>query len=257
MANKEYTERQQKVINGEIPIESLDGHFLRWFLPKAIANNDDELTRKIEEQINLRKAEAYDRNKQQTKERQAKIYYNQEIQWKQPKSNNYTEHQKLIVKGEIPIEDVHTKELIHIHLKAYNNEDYELSERVLDIIKNRRLESIKQRKLRKIMRNRAADIAKKFDAFVNADINLPLTNIDKAALIDGCEWIEYNEEHWKNILDKAKEQKDDVLISVIEAFMLYKKDPDFFLVVQNHQEAIDLIEELFQLPIRRPNTWFC
>ena len=147
MANKEYTERQQKVINGEISIETLNGRFLRWFLPKAIANNDEELTRKIEEQIELRKAEAYGRNKQRSKERRAKIDHDQEIQWKQPKSNEYTEHQKLVVKGEIPIEDVHTNELIYIHLKAYNNEDYELSERILDIIKTRRLESKERLKL--------------------------------------------------------------------------------------------------------------
>ena len=114
MANKEYSDAQQKVINGEIQLESLNGYFLRWFLHKAIANNDEELTRKIEEQINLRKAEAYERNKQRAKERQAKIEHDQEIQWKQPKSNEYTEHQKLVVKGEIPIEDVHTNELIYI-----------------------------------------------------------------------------------------------------------------------------------------------
>lgn len=257
MKNKEYSETQQKVINGEIQLESLNGYVLRWFLHKAIANNDEELTRKIEEQINLRKAEVYERNKQRAKERQAKIEHNQEIQWKQPKSNEYTEHQKLIVKGEIPIEDVHTNELIYIHLKAYNNEDYELSERILDIIKTRRLESKKQHKLRVNRRKKVTDIAKKFDAFVNSDIGLSLTNIDKVTLIDGGEWIEYNEEHWKHILDKAKEQKDDVLVSVIEAFMIYKTNPSFFLSVQSHNEAIDLIEELFQLPIRRPNTWFC
>lgn len=257
MANKEYTERQQKVINGEIPIESLNGHFLRWFLPKSIANNDDELTRKIEEQIKLRKAEAYERLKQRTKERRTKINHNLEIQWKQPKSNEYTEHQRRVVKGEIPLEDVHTNELVHIHLKAHNNYDYELSERILDIIKTRRLESKNQLNRRKDMRKRSISLAKQFDALADGDAGFPLTNLDKAALIDGGEWIEYNEEHWKCILNKAKAQKNDVLISIIEAFMLYKKDPTFFLAVQNHQEAIDLIEELFQLPIRRPNTWFC
>lgn len=49
-------------------------------------------------------------------------------------NTNYSEKQLKIISGEIPLEKVHTNELISIHKKAYNVGDHVLAETVLNKI---------------------------------------------------------------------------------------------------------------------------
>ena len=49
-------------------------------------------------------------------------------------NTNYSEKQLKIITGEIPLEKVHTNELISIHKKAYNVGDHVLAETVLNKI---------------------------------------------------------------------------------------------------------------------------
>lgn len=255
MANSEYTEKQLQIINGEIPIESVNGYFLRWFYQKSLVNKDEDLANKIKEQIDVLK---HEKSRERSRNRKAKLKNDQEIEWRQPRSNEYTEHQKLIVKGEIPYEDVHTNELISIHLKAHNNGDYELSERVLDLIHTRRMD-YKERQIQyEKIRNKAHKNPKKINEFMDMlNINSPLTPIDIAILIRCDELDEYSKIRLQRILQTAKNHNDENLIALVETMILYNEDPSAFYVVKSHEEAIDLLEELFQLPIRRPETWFC
>ena len=56
-----YTEKQMQILNGEIPLESVDSRALPWFYKKALANHDIDLAQAIKERIDILKEEAYRR----------------------------------------------------------------------------------------------------------------------------------------------------------------------------------------------------
>ena len=56
-----YTEKQMRILNGEIPLESVDSRALPWFYKKALANHDVDLAQTIKERIDILKEEAYRR----------------------------------------------------------------------------------------------------------------------------------------------------------------------------------------------------
>ena len=252
MATKGYTEKQQKIISGEIPIESANGQTIRWLYKKALANNDMELARKASVRLCQLKEEEIEKNRTRAKQRKA-LQRRGEFQWKQPKSNEYTEHQKQIVRGEIPYYNVHTKELIHIHQKAFNNGDYELSERVLDLIHSRRQES-KAKKKRDD--KKYAKQKKLLSSMEHFDEQSPLSRWQQGILacevcLDECSEIEL-----KHIIDVLEMQNDNANLAIARQLLLYKQNPCILYNAKSHEEAIDIIEQLLQLPIRRTKTWF-
>ena len=56
-----YTEKQMQILNGEIPLESVDSRALLWFYKKALSNHDVDLAQAIKERIDILKEEAYRR----------------------------------------------------------------------------------------------------------------------------------------------------------------------------------------------------
>ncbi len=257
MASNEYTEKQLKVINGEMPIESMTGQGLYHFYKKAIANNDEKLAIKIKKQQEILKEELRQRESQRSTMRTKKITHNEPIVWKQPKSNEYTEHQKQIVRGEIPYEQANTKELISIHMKAHNIGDYELSERILALIIVRRAQSITKRKSNHETYNRLRKKIKSPSSSCNNDDKHDCLSLVEQGILQGIITIdECLESHLLHIIKISKKNKDEETLSLAEKLLLYKQHPETVYVVQDHKEAIDLLEELLQLPIRRPNTWF-
>ena len=256
MANNEYTEKQLKVINGEIPFESTQGRFLVPFYKKALRNNDDELAKKIRRRLDALKAEAYKRNNERGKKRSKEFYRNELPEWRQPRSNEYTAHQIKIVRGEIPYEKVHSNELISIYQKAHNNGDYELSERIFDLIYARRMQRMENHKARVKIQDKTHRLSEEFDSFVKLDINLPLTDLDKAALIGDIDLNSAGKVRAAKALEILCEQGLENEYAIIQGLLKNKNDPNSMLIVKDHWEAINLIEELLQLPIRRPDTWF-
>ncbi len=257
MASNEYTEKQLKVINGEFPIESMTGQGLYQFYKKAIANNDEALARKIKTQQDVLKEERRKRGIQRATERLKKIDNNEKIEWRQPKSNEYTDHQKQIVRGEIPYEKVHTNELISIHMKARSIGDYELSERLLDLITARRKKSTETRALnRKVYgRFRKGTRGSSYNFYSDTKYN-QLNPVEQAILEGGVTIDECLEAHLTHIMKIAKNNNDAEMYMLAEKLLFYKQYPEDVYVVHNHQEAVDMLEELLQLPIRRPSTWF-
>lgn len=256
MATLEYTKMQLKVISGEIPIERANGHLLYPLYKKAITNGDEELAKKAKAQLDVLKMESVEKNRQRSRN----IYSRRvrsEFQWKQPKSNDYSDHHRKIIRGEIPLEDVHTKELISIHLRAYNNGDYELSERMLCLVQDRRKDSQLKHKLRKKTCGRHWYASKKSELNSWADNgNGSLTKWERALLMGLVDLDECSEEELERILRIVQAQGDEKKILVAEKLLSYKKDPKSVYVVRDHRAAIDRIEEKLQLPIRRPETWF-
>lgn len=252
MASTEYTGKQLKIINGELPIETVSGRALRWFYQKALDNNDSELAQRIQVQRDVLKDEAYERNKQRARDRDAKIRHNEEIQWKQPKSNEYTVYEKQVVRGEIPYEDVKTNVLVSIHLKSHNNGDYELSERIVDLIYTRREGAKINHRLSKNLSKRT----KKFTALNSDNSDISVTKWEQAVLLGIIDYDECSEKQLQHLLSVAQKRGDAVMIAIAKNCLLYKKDPEAIYIVREHREAVDLIEQLLEVPIRRPETWF-
>lgn len=50
-----YTEKQMRILNGEIHLESVDSRALPWFYKKALANQDVDSAKTIKERIGILK----------------------------------------------------------------------------------------------------------------------------------------------------------------------------------------------------------
>ena len=254
MANHEYTEKQLKIINGEIPIEAVDGRALTWLYKKALANNDKALIEKTLTWLSVSQIEAVNKRRARDRKRKSQQWHGN-FQWKQPKSNEYTEHQKQIVRGEIPYEDVNTKELISIHMKAHNIGDFELSERLYDLITARRNNAIAKKDFNNSIYKKAlSQINRSGFSFDNSYTTL--TKLEQMILMGFVDLDDCKDEQLQHIFDIVKRENDTLGIEIINKLMLYKKDSEALYIVRNHREAVDMIEDLLGLPIRRPETWF-
>ena len=251
MKNSKYTEKQLKIISGEIPLESVKGQTASALYRKALANNDTELAERAHSRMLQSKENVIQKNRDSVRIRQRQ-QRDGIFQWKQPKSNEYTEHQKQIVRGEIPFEKVHTNELIRLYQKAYNVEDYALSETVLSLICDRREASIEKKKERK-RKERADYFEGEFDEY---DRNSFLSKRKQAILNGVIPLEECAEENIIEIIDILNAHDDKENLKVAELLLSYKRTPSLLYVTTDHREAIDLLEELLQLPIRRPGSWF-
>lgn len=178
MANQQYTEKQLKIINGEISLETVDGRAAVWLYKKAIANEDIELANKSLQRKEQAKNETRKRNIERT-DKQRALRRTGIHQWKQPKSNEYTEHQKQIIRGEIPFEEVHSNELISIYQKAINNKKLGLAESILEQIDYRRKVSAQKEKLHKKHKKK---IGKMIDGFDDYDPSSPISEMGQAIL---------------------------------------------------------------------------
>ncbi|MBQ7872616.1 MAG: hypothetical protein IJ360_01440 [Clostridia bacterium] len=259
MVNKQYSEKQLKVIRGEIPLETVGTKTALALYNKAVANNDVEIAKSAQERIEKAKLETIDRNRKRARESARRCYLKimpGNYEWKQPKSNVYTEHQKQVIRGEIPIEKVHTNNLIHIHQKALTNYDYELAERVLDIIETRRIEAYdrKYRWRTHVRGNRAKKLSYDFDR--NDIKNEGLSKYEYGLLNGYVGLSECSEDELIRLINQLIKQNDKEKLAIAQLLLKYKQDPKFIYITQNHWEAINLIENMLQIPIRRPWTWF-
>ena len=133
MANTQYTEKQLKIISGEILLDTIDGYTAVWLYKKDVANGDTELITKVLERKEQLKEKARKKNIKRVVKSHT-LRKEEIFQWKQPKSKDYTKHHKQIIRGEILFDKVHTNELIEIYQKARNNKDDVLADLVFDEI---------------------------------------------------------------------------------------------------------------------------
>ena len=138
MSKNEYTALQKKIISGEIPIDSVRGNFIVRLRNKALELKDFDVVEMADKQISINIKKARLLNIERTKE----AYYERKqngFEWKPPRSEEYTYHQKQIIKGEIPIDNVITNDLVRICVKARQLGDHVIEELMLDLIKDRKI----------------------------------------------------------------------------------------------------------------------
>lgn len=251
MANAKYTELQLKIISGEIPLESVNGRIAVQLYKKALANEDVELTEKAQARIVQAKAETSKRNIERTT-RNIALRRKGVYQWAQPKTSNYTDYQKLVVRGEIPLAQVLTKDLITIYQKAVLNDDNVLSENIFELISYRREKWLSRDRLR----NRYSKKLCSIGDFEDFDINNPLSKWDQAILKGFLNFDDFTEKDLVRIIKILENNGNDEELKTARQLLLYKQDISVVYVTKDHWQAVDLIEELLQLPIRRPDSWF-
>lgn len=250
MANTEYTEKQLKVISGETPIETISGKLAIWLYKKALANGDLELAEKARIRKEQAKAEAKKRNSERTIKNRA-LLRKGVYEWKQTKSPNYTEYQKKVIRGEISLNRVQSKDLIMIYQKATLNGDNVLAETILELIHYRHDELRKKDQRRNYYR-----YYNSIEFFKNYDSNSPLSKLEQAILQGVVELDNCSEENLIKLVRDLEHFGDEENLKIARLLLLYKQDPSTLYVTNNHWEAIDRIEELLGLPIRRPKSWF-
>ena len=252
MANTQYTEKQLKIISGEIPLDTIDGYAAVWLYKKAVANGDTELATKALERKGQAKEEARKRNVERAIKNHT-LRKKEIFQWKQPKSKDYTKHHKQIIRGEIPFDKVHTNELIAIYQKARNNKDDVLADLVFDEISERRRKANQKEKANKKRKNKLRQF---FDGFDDYDPNIPLSRFRQALLKGAVDIFECPEEEIITLIEQLAELNDEKNLKIAHQLLSYKQDISILYPTKDHWEAIDKIEELLQLPIRRPKDWF-
>lgn len=175
-----------------------------------------------------------------------KILQGEIIEWKENKSNEYSEKQKRIVRVEIPIEEVHTNELIRIHQKARNKGDIELSERILSLIIDRRTSSIGKRsdQIQRLKKN----------ANVNR-VTLEGLTLWESMILDGeidhCTIQDL--EHILAVCEHRGYKDESVFVSTI---LFYRKHPKELYIAKDKDTAIDALERMMHKPIKRPESSF-
>ncbi len=246
-----YTAKQSQFIRGEITVDELDGRFFRYFLKNAIAANDECYIETAKNLLEYFKEEAKIKNQERARERGRRIFHGEEIVWKQPKSTEYTERQKKIVRDEIPFEKVHTNELVSLCKKARAVGDEQLADMIYDFILDRR-ELEHKKKLNALHKNSSpyTDIG---DDFEDRDY---LTLWEEGVLRNDIDPEECSTKHLEHILDVVRKSNNETYIKVAERLVAYRHDPSIVYITQDTEEALAIIEKITGLPIRRRNTWF-
>ena len=238
-----YTESQYKIITGET--KDVTGQVANRLLYSAQKKNDTDVIKLAQSLIALSKQKAVENNRIRARERMHKLWHGEIIEWQEPKNNEYSEKQKRIVRGEIPLEEVHTNTLINIHQKAKNKGDIELSERILSLIIDRRMIDQKNtlRRIRYLRNNGGGGSSLK-----------RLTPWQQRVLegeSDDCMIEEL--EHILAICEHRGYKDEAVFVSTI---LFYRKHPEELYITKDKNAAIDAIERMMHKPIKRPESWF-
>lgn len=247
-----YTEKQSQFLRGEVTPDEVDGRFYRLLLKSATAINDIETIALATDLLEYSKEEAKKHNLEKANIRNKKLREGIKIEYRQPKTTGYTEHQKKIIRDEISIEDVHSNELISIMQKAKSVGDMELAELCNAIIKERQEEELQKRKESVYLLRERYD--GKSDFFDSSRTTLTKNEIDM--LQSKVDDFECTLEHLYHIRDVAKLNNDEKNLRLAELFIQYKKHPEMVYRTQDKNEAMENIERILGIPIRRPKDWF-
>lgn len=247
-----YTEKQSQFLRGEVTPDEVDGRFYRLLLKSATAINDTETIALAADLLAYSKEEAMKHNLERIRIRRKKKREGILIEYRQPKTTEYTEHQKKIIRDEIPIENVHANELISIMQKAKLVGDTELVDLVSSIFKERQEDSLEKKENRLLQLRERYD--GKSDFFDSSRTTLTKNEIDM--LQSKVDDSECTLEHLYHIRDVAKLNNDEKNLKLAELFIQYKTHPETVYRTQDKNEAMENIERILGIPIRRPKDWF-
>ena len=242
-----YTKRQIQVLNGNLTIDDIDGHTAKAMLRRADKINDTEhlpFIRKLVEDIDARTVAG---RKERNHVRKRDLRKNKTYEWKQPASKDYTSEQIAVIRGEIPLEQVHNRRLISIHQKARMNGDVVLAETIYSLLMDRFMESKERRNIRRCNYRDPDHYSKKASSL----------NIEEIAFLEQEMPVEqFSEKHIEHIIDICHKNGDTVHENTARYLLKVKQNPDMILVTTDHEEALRMYEQMTGVRVRRPREWF-
>lgn len=243
-----YTEKQSQFIRGELDRSEVTGRFYRYLLDAARKINDEKIIKIASKELADCKSKAAERNRINTRNRWENRI-NGTVEYKPCKNTAYTQRHKDIICGKIEIDNVHTNELIAILKRAKHAGDDQLVNSMENIINDRRLNGLANRH-RSQNRKR-----KKYDTHFNP-YSTDITEWEYHILHGDIDPDECSLEHLQHILDLAKRDDDTENIELAEQLIQYRMHPESALFTLDPEEALNAIEFMIGLPIRRDDTWF-
>lgn len=248
VTNTKYTEKQLSYVNGEKSISVASSQELSWLYPKTLANNDEELASAIKAQMDILKKQAKAHAAQLRNDRKRKIRSNIPIELRQPKSNKYTKHQEKVVKGEIPLNDVHTTELISIYMKAVNLGDAGLSDRIHPVILDRRAkEAAGIKRCDKHCKNR-----QKRSSQLYLDELSMLPKEQQELLLGDAHWAEFTKRDIEKMISSLERASNQKYLALAQEILSFKQNPGVKYRITNHEDAKDCLKRLFETALDKP-----
>ena len=257
MRTRPYTERQLKIINGEISADTVNGNEISRIVRKAKELGDCDVVNKYS-QILEERAEAYRiRNNERVKHTYHTIAkYREGLAQPKVSTSKYSERQQQIVNGEIPYEQVATRELLLIASKARLNEDYELLSLMEMLAEEKHADALD--------RNRRSAYERKYRIRgMEPPPHEPVPtghreNRDWA--IDILESREnpdlYSDKRLRELYHFAEQLDDERYLRIAVFLNEERKDRSIVYVVETKKEACELVEYHTVFPIRWPEEWF-
>lgn len=253
-----YTLQQSLVIRGKTDIDNVSGKLAHNLLERAKKFGDTPVIALAEKLVAVTEAKAKEHAHELTRIRKQKLRKGERVEWKQPKSSEYKEHHIKVIRGEIPLEDVATQELIQIHLRARENGDIELSERIYNLIMDRRKAQL-DRDSHRGGNRKPNNTMLSDDGFVwfgNYKDRMYFFKRDLDLLSGKEDFIDYPVDYLRHLLEICEFKQDKEKAEIATIILQYKEHPESVYVTQDHRQAVDMIEQMIGRPIRRPETWF-
>lgn len=245
---RQYTKIQQAIIDGNVDIADVSCIAISCLLRKAKEIEDHQVVQLAEKLHKIKKEEV----RQKTNERNKKAYHARKengFAFKQPKSKEYTERQKKIINGEISLDVVLTRDLLDIFKRAKLRGDIELSEHMLSLYYDRKAESEERNRIyanhrsRNIWDNRQQHFSRKGE----------LNKYELDVLDGNISFCECSIEHLIHIKTICEKNNDVEHLTTVNLLLEYKTNPERLYIVNNHEDALDIIEKLLTYPLRRLN----
>ncbi len=248
-----YTKKQMMALTKQLDPDEIDGHTAKALLRKAIKIHDEKNLPFIRQLVEDANKKSIEKAKQRHELRKRHIRNSEPIVWKKPKSKEYTSEQVAIVRGEVPLESVHTNRLVRVCQKARLNGDIALSEAIYSIIIERRLRDktwgSPYSQANRITYNSAGWT----DQFLPTDNNLKsheLSLLNQDINLELC-----SVEHLKHIIEVCHKTGDTGREEIGTFLLRYKEDPSIILLTTNHEEAIELYEKMTVTKLKHPTEW--
>lgn len=247
---KPYTKVQLEILSGETHLSEVDGRILRHLYNKALENRDEDVASKVKEQIDILKERARLERAAHSAKRSKLFHANEEIEWKPPKTTDYTELEQKIIRNEIPLDKVHTNSLVSICKKAESLGNMELANAMHALVLDRRAISLDKDRAR---RN---PLWRKNLGEGYYDKDMTITQRQQQLIRGDLDWDDFEEKELLEMLEELKQTGHTFEVSLVEEIIKHKRDPTYMLKIKTHEESLQYFERVFDMKITRPKDIF-
>ena len=253
---KPYTKRQQGIIDGSVAYEDVHGQEYCAIIKKATAMKDEELAARMRE-LHAKKKEEYRFRNNEANKRRYHEYgkYHTELKIPEVHKTEYSERQKRIIRGEIPYEDVSTKELLPIIAKARKVGDIQLAETIRVLAEDKHADAVERKRQkaheRRLLLKGREPHSRKHTERINGYDEWEWDLIESKDDAD-----DYTLESLQELLKTAERIGTNEDIRVAKFLIDVKEHPDIIYIAKTKEEAYMILQEATLYPLPQPEKWF-